>query len=101
MRKDLTAIDAASVVPLQRWDLQEQEASLGSAPIRFAMFLDNVSDFDTAAFSLSENEAALMDPQQRLLLECAGEVITMQNKKISNATLSAAGVFVVSLQSKI
>lgn len=95
MRKDLAAVDAASVVPLQRWDLNEQEVSLGTAPIRFAMFLDNVSHFDATAFSLSENEAALMDPQQRLLLECAGEVM-MQNKNLSSATLTAAGVFVVS-----
>jgi acyl carrier protein len=96
MRKDLAAVDAASVVPLQRWDLQEQELSLGTAPIRFAMFLDNVSDFDSTAFSLSENEAALMDPQQRLLLECAGEVLMQNSNKLSSATLTAAGVFVVS-----
>jgi acyl carrier protein len=98
LRKDVSAVDAVSVVPLQRWDLNEQEVALGTAPIRFAMFLDNVSHFDSTAFSLSENEAALMDPQQRLLLECAGEVI-MQNRNVSSATLTAAGVFVVSLSS--
>jgi len=99
MRKDLAAIDAASVVPLHRWDLKEQEAYLGTAPIRFATFLDNIADFDSSAFSLSENEAALMDPQQRLLLECTGEVM-MQNKNLSRAILSAAGVFVVSRSGK-
>jgi acyl carrier protein len=99
MRKDLAAVDAASVVPLHRWDLHEQEASLGTAPIRFAIFLDNVSDFDPSTFSVSENEAALMDPQQRLLLECSGEVM-MQNMNLSSATLTAAGVFVVSRSCK-
>lgn len=34
LRADLAPVDATSVVPLERWDLAEQEASLGAAPIR-------------------------------------------------------------------
>ena len=34
LRGDLTPVDATSAVPLERWDLQHEEASLGTAPIR-------------------------------------------------------------------
>jgi len=94
MRQDISAVDAAIIVPLQRWDLVEQESSLGVAPIRFSMFLDDVSSFDAAAFSLSENEATLMDPQQRLLLECVGEAL-MDGETLQRSVLTSAGVFVV------
>ncbi len=36
LRADLTLVDATSAVPLERWDLAEQEAALGGAPIRQA-----------------------------------------------------------------
>ena len=36
LRADLAPVDATSVVPLERWDLGEQEAVLGGAPIRHA-----------------------------------------------------------------
>ena len=95
MRHDTTAIDAAAVVPLDRWDVVEQEASLVTAPVRFAMFIDDVAQFDPAAFALSENEAILMDPQQRLLLECSGEVLLDGAAKLTQTALYDAGVFVV------
>lgn len=99
MRHDVAAVDAATLVPLERWDLAEQESALGTAPVRFAMFIHDVSQFDAPAFALSENEAVLMDPQQRLLLECAGEVLMSTNRgaRIPQTTLNEAGVFVVSL----
>jgi hypothetical protein len=34
LRRSVAAIDATGVVPLERWDLAEQEATLGAAPIR-------------------------------------------------------------------
>ena len=36
LRADLAPVDATSVVPLERWDLGEQEAVVGGAPIRHA-----------------------------------------------------------------
>ncbi|KAL4451846.1 hypothetical protein ABPG75_007508, partial [Micractinium tetrahymenae] len=75
LRADLAPVDATSAVPLERWDLVEQEASLGTAPMRFSVFLDGADQFDAAAFATNENEAVLMDPQQRLLLEAAGEAL--------------------------
>ena len=96
MRRDFAAVDAATVVPLERWDLTEQEASLGTAPIRFAVFMSGISQFDPVAFALSENEAVLMDPQQRLLLECAEESLaSVKNQKLPSTAIKGAGVFVV------
>lgn len=87
-------MDAASIVPLDRWDLLQEETILGDAPIRFSMFLDDVASFDPAAFRISENEAFLMDPQQRLLLECSAEVLSSSGLDASST--SRMGVFVVS-----
>lgn len=93
LQTSLLAVDAASVVPLDRWDLRQQEAVLGDAPIRFSMFLDDISSFDSAGFRISENEAFLMDPQQRLLLECSAEVLS--HSGLDTSVLSGSGVFVV------
>lgn len=56
--------------PYSRWDpdLAYLARSDGVAT-RLGTFVDNVHEFDTAVFGLTESEAALMDPQQRLLLE--------------------------------
>jgi acyl carrier protein len=93
LRRGLAAVDAARVVPLGRWDLVEQEASLGAAPIRFSHFLQGVDLFDPGAFGVSENEAAVMDPQQRLLLKAAGEALLAAGAPA--ALVAGAGVFVV------
>ena len=91
LRLNLAPVDAASVVPLERWDLRQQEVSMGAAPIRFSTFLSEVDRFDAAAFSISDNEAVLMDPQQRLLLETAGEALLAAG---GSTGYSRAGVFV-------
>ena len=103
LRHNLAPVDAASAVPLARWDLEDQAAVLGTNPARraasarvaapmhglnaprpltnagsvsrFSVFLDEVDLFDATAFATSEAEAALMDPQQRLLLEAAAETL--------------------------
>jgi len=87
------AIDGAKVVPLERWDIALEEKKFSQAPIRFSMFLDNVSDFDHALFSISENEAAIIDPQHRLLLECSYE--TLKQTELTSEYIAPSGVFVV------
>lgn len=87
------AVDGAKVVPLDRWDIAVEEKNLGQAPIRFSMFLDNVSGFDHALFGLSENEAAIIDPQHRLLLECSYE--TLKQTGLKSNEFASSGVFVV------
>lgn len=93
---DLTARDCASAVPLSRWDLAVEEASLGIEPVRFAMFLDDVASFDSGVFGLSANEALLMDPQQRLILECASEALSVGGVLVAAPHVASAGVFIVS-----
>jgi len=93
LRHNINAIDASEVVPLERWDLMQQEASLGTAPIRFSFFIENVACFDLLAFSLSESEAILIDPQQRVLLECVGEAIAASG--LEQSATRTSGVFVV------
>lgn len=66
-------------------------------PFQFGVFLDGVTQFDAAGFSLGESEAALMDPQQRLLLETASEALLARPEEAGDEQLrSSWGVFVVS-----
>ena len=75
--------DAASRVPLERWDLEAPPAAAllaaaaATPPPRFGAFLPAgaAAAFDAAAFGIGAPEAALMDPQQRLLLEAAAEAL--------------------------
>eukprot|EP00889_Picochlorum_renovo_P002073 jgi/Picre1/29103/NNA_004496.t1 len=85
------AEDAAGIVPLCRWDLSHEELVLGTAPIRFSMFLDNIDAFDSELFSLSKNEASIIDPQHRNLLECAFESLANMD---SLSDMVSSGVFV-------
>lgn len=85
----LTAVDAISVIPLQRWDwevLGSSAASTGAPlPPRFGGWLSSISQFDAAAFGISAVEAMLMDAQQRMLLE-------LSLTAISAASAAAAAV---------
>ena len=67
--------EAIQAVPYNRWDLAGPSRG-GRSVIRprFGGWLENVDQFDSRLFSISEPEAELMDPQQRLLLETAFEV---------------------------
>lgn len=99
LHSDLTLVDGTGVVPLSRWDLEEQAVVLSTVPIRFSIFLPGVDEFDAAAFGISDNEALLIDPQQRLLLEAAAEAVTQgrgggRNCILKHADIAAAGVFV-------
>lgn len=72
--------DAIQAVPAARWNPDEPRglaADLVSAfaATRFGAFLQDVDQFDSAAFGLSGPEAVAMDPQHRLLLASAGQLL--------------------------
>ena len=94
LRSSMAAVDGTAVVPLERWDLQEQAAVLGTAPVRFSIFLSGIDHFDAAAFGISDNEAVLMDPQQRLLLECTSEALLEAGAALGPGDRAGGGVFV-------
>ena len=75
----ISGIDAASVVPLSRWDAEVQDRHvIQQGSVRFASTLADVDAFDAAFFGASNSEAELMDPQQRLMLECTAAVAASQ-----------------------
>ncbi|KAK9866522.1 hypothetical protein WJX84_008502 [Apatococcus fuscideae] len=64
--------DAMKVVPLDRWDVDDQSGhQLG----RFGGFIAGWAEFDPALFGIAPTEAALMDPSQRLLLEDTWDIL--------------------------
>jgi acyl transferase domain-containing protein len=69
--------DQISAVPFRRWDLDSLWRGKPLVRARFGGFLQNVANFDCAAFGISVPEAELMDPQQRLLLEVSIMVFSL------------------------
>lgn len=72
-RNLLAGRDLVTEVPAERWDWRAYDGDPrrepGTTDCRTGGFLDSVTAFDAAHFSLSPREASLMDPQQRLFLE--------------------------------
>ena len=83
--------DFSSVLPMQRWDVEDILRDRQSTAVRHGVFIEqDVSLFDSNAFEFSDTEIVLMDPQQRILLECAAEqVISSKGSVTTNC-----GVFV-------
>ncbi|WND33025.1 SDR family NAD(P)-dependent oxidoreductase [Streptomyces sp. BB1-1-1] len=72
-RNLLAGRDMVTEVPAERWNWQAYDGDPrrdpGTTDCRAGGFLESVTAFDAAHFSLSPREASLMDPQQRLFLE--------------------------------
>ncbi|WP_432194923.1 SDR family NAD(P)-dependent oxidoreductase [Streptomyces sp. bgisy027] len=72
-RNLLAGRDLVTEVPAERWNWRAYDGDPrrepGTTDCRAGGFLDSVTAFDAAHFSLSPREASLMDPQQRLFLE--------------------------------
>ncbi|MEW2169842.1 SDR family NAD(P)-dependent oxidoreductase [Streptomyces sp. NPDC007027] len=69
----LAGRDLVTEVPAERWNWRDFDGDPrrepGTTDCRTGGFLDSVTAFDAAHFSLSPREVSLMDPQQRLFLE--------------------------------
>jgi acyl transferase domain-containing protein/NAD(P)-dependent dehydrogenase (short-subunit alcohol dehydrogenase family)/acyl carrier protein len=90
--------DAVSEVPVERWNADDYYNSdpdmRGKACTRWGSFVDDIEQFDAAAFGISPKEAAQIDPQQRMLLEASWHAI--EDAGLSQAKLigTRTGVFI-------
>ena len=77
-----SGVDPLRDIPPDRFDLDRfydpSPATPGKVYVRRGGFVDDVGDFDPAAFGVSNAEATAMDPQQRMLLEVAVEAKVRQ-----------------------
>ncbi|MFT5756096.1 MAG: amino acid adenylation domain-containing protein [Alteromonadaceae bacterium] len=83
------------------WQLiQNGESAITEAPLDRssqlgrASYLDNITEFDAALFSISPKEARLIDPQQRLILEQSYDAILAAGYQPKQLRGSKTGVFV-------
>lgn len=91
----LNGVDAVRQVPDNRWNAgawAEAEAS-GGAANRRGGFLDDVTGFDAAHFSISPAEARQMDPQQRIALEVACAAVEDARRSTAGLAGTRTGVF--------
>lgn len=68
----LHSVDVPCSVPIERWDIENLDASPEAQQgnsLRFAAFMSDPSQFDSQAFRLAHGEGVGMDPQSRMLLE--------------------------------
>jgi len=89
--------DAVSVVPGDRWDVDEFFDADPDAPgkmvSRRAGFVDDVAGFDAPFFGVSAREAMFMDPQHRLMLETAWSAVEHSGVAPSSLAGTRTGVF--------
>ncbi len=81
---------AQSEVPMQRWDVDHwydptiSKSNLSYA--RFAAFVANIDQFDSAAFRMGRAEATALDPQARILLQITGDALHGSLQSLDAAT---------------
>src|SRR6478609_6876134 len=89
--------DAVSVVPPDRWDVDEffdpDPDAVGKMVARRAGFVDDVAGFDAPFFGVSAREAMFMDPQHRLMLETAWLAVEHAGIAPSSLAGTSTGVF--------
>jgi acyl transferase domain-containing protein/NADPH:quinone reductase-like Zn-dependent oxidoreductase/acyl carrier protein len=90
--------DAISVVPKDRWDVDEffdpEPGASGKVVTRRAGLVDDVTGFDAPFFGISAREARWVDPQHRLLLETAWRAVEHSGTAPSALADTNTGVFV-------
>jgi acyl carrier protein len=86
-------VDASTLIPLSRWDIDSHADLFSGTPVRFAPVLENIDLFDPGSLGLSDAEASLMDPQHRILLEMAAEILFWRGKSFKVLDRNT-GVFV-------
>ncbi|MEE1940369.1 SDR family NAD(P)-dependent oxidoreductase [Streptomyces sp. TRM 70361] len=93
----LAGRDLVTEVPAERWDWRAYDGDPrrepGTTDCRTGGFLDSVTAFDAAHFSLSPREASLMDPQQRLFLETCWHALEDAGYDPRSFAGSRTGVF--------
>ncbi|MFI9504585.1 SDR family NAD(P)-dependent oxidoreductase [Nocardia sp. NPDC052566] len=97
-RNLISGVDAATDVPLDRWDARRyfdpDPYRPGTSYTTRGGFLDDIAGFDAAFFGISPREAVRMDPQQRLLLEVAWSALEDAGLAADQLRGSRTGVFV-------
>ena len=72
-------IDAVSVIPAERWDVERHYSpdldQPGKMYTRHGSFIEGHDKFDAQFFEIAPREAAGMDPQQRIALETAWQAL--------------------------
>ncbi|WP_155771398.1 type I polyketide synthase, partial [Mycobacterium asiaticum] len=90
--------DFVTEVPLERWDIDEyydpEPGVPGRSHCKWGAFLDNIGDFDSEFFGISEKEATAMDPQHRMLLETSWEAMEHAGLTPGQMAGTATGVFI-------
>ncbi|WP_052376907.1 type I polyketide synthase [Chondromyces apiculatus] len=90
-------VDAISVVPSDRWDVEgaydPTPGTPGKSASRWGGFLDDVRGFDAGFFGISPREAERMDPQHRLVLEVSWEALEHAGMAPDRLAGSRAGVY--------
>ncbi|MFE5262773.1 SDR family NAD(P)-dependent oxidoreductase [Streptomyces coelicoflavus] len=96
-RNLLAGRDMVTEVPAERWNWQAYDGDPrrdpGTTDCRTGGFLDSVTAFDAAHFSLSPREASLMDPQQRLFLETCWHALENAGYDPTSFAGTRTGVF--------
>ena len=91
-------VDAISVVPADRWDIDAYYDSDPLAPgkmnTRWGGFISDVDHFEPQIFRISPREARTIDPQQRLLLEVTWEALESAGLAPDGQVGSSTAVFV-------
>ncbi len=92
----LSAWCRASVVPLERWDIDAPLSGTGphAAPARFGGWLRGAALFDAELFGMAAADASrAVDPQQRLILESFRQArMTFQARCLMDARLCLASI---------